>query len=216
MGNTASFMGYTVPDLAGNVQDFAMAKYQADQGRAAADAANQFSERMSSTAYQRGVADMRAAGINPMLAYAQGGASAPQGIPAQVPNYAAFAHGGSAVQLGNILDNAKQRADVALTNKTAQATAAQTLKTLSEIPNAASTRQLQAASAKLMALQGNYQQSLDLGQQYKNINAAAITKAQQDLGGGYRTAQALGEVTGALHSAGSAADAIGSALSVIP
>lgn len=45
-----------------------------------------FQREMSNTSYQRGIKDMQAAGLNPMLAYSQGGASAPLGSMPQVQN----------------------------------------------------------------------------------------------------------------------------------
>jgi len=59
------------------------AGFQNRQNRKTALAINReqmaFQERMSGSAYQRAVSDMRMAGLNPMLAYQQGGASTPGG-----------------------------------------------------------------------------------------------------------------------------------------
>lgn len=43
-----------------------------------------FQERMSNTSYQRAVKDLQEAGLNPMLAYAHGGASTPAGSQANI------------------------------------------------------------------------------------------------------------------------------------
>ena len=77
---------------------------------ALAENQTQFQERMSNTAHQRQVADLRAAGINPMLSAQLGGATTPQGALAQLQAPTPGAIGAGVAQSGMTAFNMSQQA----------------------------------------------------------------------------------------------------------
>jgi len=73
--------------LIGTGVDFVGGLITGHSAKAAAKDQRRFQRRMSNTAYVRAVRDMKHAGLNPMLAYSQGGASTPTGAKAEVPDF---------------------------------------------------------------------------------------------------------------------------------
>jgi len=101
---------------------------QSAQAASAEQAAQQmaFQERMRSTQYQTVVEDMKKAGLNPMLAYSQGGAGTPAGAAGSA--FTAPVRNVLGEATSAYMNALQTDADVALKNAGATNTSAQTIK----------------------------------------------------------------------------------------
>jgi len=133
-----------------------------------------FQERMSNTAWQRGVADMRKAGINPMVAFGQGPASAPSGASFQGQDVVTPAiHSAregvrQKAELGMLLDQRRNvQEDTQVKKRQQDFIQTQRKEALTRMKmNTASARQMDAQQAEIDATAGVYRTKFGRGLKY--------------------------------------------------
>lgn len=146
MGGLA-FLAPALPAIIGGAASLVGSLFQNSAASANAQQAEQFSAQQSNTAYQRATADMLKAGINPIMAYSQGGASSASGVVANVQNV-----GEAAVQGAQSAASAYQTAKqtdpaVALTKAQTQAQLASAAANVAQAQTTSALRAPQVAKA---------------------------------------------------------------------
>jgi hypothetical protein len=108
ISNAIGGLGDVAAPLTGGIFGALGAQQQNQANKAAAGNQMNFQERMSNTAYQRQMADMKKAGVNPILAAKMGGASTPGGSSYQAQNIGT-AGVASATQAAQTASNVKKQ-----------------------------------------------------------------------------------------------------------
>lgn len=169
---------------------FIMAKYQTDRSNEMAENQMRFQERMSNTSMQRQVADLKAAGINPLLAANIGGASAPAGAMGSVSP----AQPGVEYNPTSAIQARLQEAQIRQTDQATLKLAAETAVQSEYIHNQRSLKLLSDAQLANLA-------AMTHAQNLSNVRTSAQLKAEQGLGDNYRFLEALSKLGGAYGAA---------------
>jgi len=180
-------MAVAIGAIAAAVIGGAVSAYGASQQNKASQRATQaqmdFQERMSNTQYQRAMADMRLAGLNPILAYKQGGAGVPSGSTYSPVNVGAGV--GPSLQAGvnSALTARKQNQEIsnlkaAQSLTEAQEDAARQAIDIRRLEKRANDLKLQALNAGVKAVQGVRDYGIDAYNKQKGRKPTPKRKPQ--------------------------------------
>lgn len=162
-------VGPAVGELVGGIMGHSAQKKANTQNVALQQQQQNWEKEMSGTSYQRAVQDLQAAGLNPMLAYSQGGASTPNVSAATVQPVDALARGVSsaASKAAQQLIVQQQLANIELTRANAAKASAE------------------AKTAEVTSSNAGRRQTLEMEtiiqQMQKTINEAHLTVSQEEL-----------------------------------
>jgi len=177
---------FAVPALIGGISSAMGAKSQNEANSGMASDQMAFQERMSSTAHQREVKDLREAGLNPILSATGGpGASTPAGATAENKNVLGEGVNSAMSTMRTMADafKAQAEANYVANAKTAQTEAATTESYASAHQKTSSARQAEtSADLNLSHINLNDNQTKNLQQQLKNLQETEkLTRAQSSL-----------------------------------